>query len=129
MNIATVTQSIAVLPELVRSTVDFAKWRHGNLLSILNDPNEEGEDEEETEPFTPHAAGRIALEFVMTGRITQNDPKEFRSLMEEVLEEVDSPQHAVDIIMSLAGMVNALAEDEDLAHFGEHILANEVRAS
>jgi len=126
MNITDITRTIAIIPDVVREAVQFSAWNYGRLMAELSGENElDDDDEGEGNPLPLHEAGRIALEFVMVGRMNKDRPKEFQAMMEGVIPEVDSPQHAIDVIMSLSGMVNVLAEDEDLARFGQFILAHE----
>lgn len=127
MNIKAIVSLVPQLPSLLRETFKFMQWSIGQHLSqVPEDYDEDDEFVEFAEPLTMNEAGRIALEFIMVGRLTQHKPEEFREMMSEVVDGVDNPQHAIDVIMTLAGMVNVLADDDDLQHFGEHILHNEA---
>lgn len=127
MNVITDAISVArILVTVAQETIAFASWDYHEIMGRQFGDDTLELDTDEIEPLSAQEAGRLALEFVMTGRVTKGDARQFQQMMGKVVEEIDSPQHAVDVIMSLAGMVNVLAEDDDLAHFGEHILASEA---
>ena len=125
MNVTQVFHTIGVLPELLSETLGFLRW---NYTEHMGNGLDDDCGHEHDMPLEPHESGRLALEFVMVGRVAGQDPAEFQALMGAVVDEVITPQIAIDVIMALAGMTNALASDEDLAHFGEHILNHEARS-
>lgn len=137
-SVSTVTRSIAIIPELVRDTLGFARWDYGQLLSVLNlrDHHEHGVDDDEDFvpepediPLLMHISGRIALELVMITRATRENHDKFHRMMNDVMPAIDSPQHAMDVVLSLAGMVAVLADEDDLSRFGETILQAEAMAN
>jgi len=123
----TVTRSIALLPELARDTLGFARWDYGHLLSIFDRDREWEEDDLDPadEPLPVTTSARLALELVMIARATKGNPDAFHKLVNDVAPSIQSPQHAMDVTMAMAGMVSALADDDDLLRFGETILHHE----
>jgi hypothetical protein len=115
------------VPALLRETYMFMRWSVGQHMNHeTTDDDWDDEFEAGEMPLSMHEAGRVALEFIMVGRLTKDKPEEFREMMSTVVEEIDCPQHAIDVVMTLASMVNTLAEDDDLLHFGQHILHEEA---
>ena len=124
MNIPNVPRIARFLPSLAHDAYEYIQFCYESYLAQSDDDEEESE---ESTPMSPHAAGRIALEVTMIGRSTQGKPAEFQSMIGTIVPQIDSPQRAMDVILSLAGMVNVLADDDDLERFGKFILAHEVR--
>jgi hypothetical protein len=110
---------ITRIPELARDAVGFTKWNiaHGTE-----------EDNDFVMPMAQHEAARVAMEMVMVLRTNKGNSAAFNAGMDAATEQIDSPQHAFDVALSLAGMVAVLADDDDLQRLGTYILKHEVRS-
>lgn len=139
MNVATITRTVALVPELIRDTLTYMVWSRARLLDSLGDSDASvtallhAIDDEEPEgaplPLKPWQAARLGLEFLMLVRSHEQFEDDFHRGIDEAIECVDSPQHAVDVILAMANMLDAVVDDEDIAKFGLALARAEARSS
>ena len=135
MNIAAITQGIAVIPELLRNTSAFVEWNFPVLIARVTADSDKlaellGEDEDEaSEPLPPWQAGRLALEITTLIRGHHEFPSGHRDAMNHAVRDVDSTQHAVDLIMALASMFAHVVSDEQIEMFSRTLVEAEARES
>lgn len=132
----TIVRTIKVLPEVIRDTLGFAQWDLDHLLS----GEDESEDDEPsagelldmddaTRPWEPWVSGRRALELTMLVRTQQEHPRENHEALHRAVDDLDTPQHAVDVVMALASMLAHILDDEEVEMFGRSLVEAEARAS
>lgn len=143
MNITTITRTVALVPELIRDTISYMAWSRARLLDSMADSDSNVEallhaidDEEpvgghdpEHDPLKPWQAARLGLEFVMLVRSHEQFEEDFHRTIEDAIECVDSPQHAVDVILAMANMLDAVVTDDDIEKFGKALMLAEARSS
>lgn len=128
--VMTITRSIALIPELIRDSLGYAKWSYAQLMAGNHeDPDMDELLSEGNEPWLPWQSGRRALEILMLIRTHREFPEGHNEAMHSAIEDIDSPQHAMDIVMALASMLNHLASDEDVEAFGRALAEAEARAA
>jgi hypothetical protein len=135
-SMATVTQTIASLPELARGTVDYWGIAYPVLMARINggsnplaDFLEDSDEGDHLTPLKPWEAARLGLEFLMLVRSHEQFEEDFHRTIDDAMEGVDNPQHAMDIIIAMANMLAAVASDEDVEKFGQALARAEARAS
>lgn len=143
--LADVTRTIALIPELTRSTAQVVRMNHAFLLSQVGGSSDrmnaimaemESDDDEcddpshdhamENVPLKPWEAGRKVLELLMLVRSHEELGQDFHTVFAQAAPEIDSPQHALDVVMAAVHMVAALADEDDIATFSDAILRAEA---
>lgn len=130
-SISTVTQTIAVLPEVIRDSLGFAQWDIGQMIAQLNGEVESDDHDHmhSIEPLHPWQAGRIALEITMLIRSHREFPEGHHEAMHRAVEDIDNPQHSVDVLLAMGSMLAHVASDEQIAEFGSSLTEAEARQS
>lgn len=123
----TITRTIAVIPELVRDSLGYAQWSYAQLMANLGEDGHDEELPERDQPWQPWQAGRRALEFTMLVRSGREFPDGHHEAIHLAVDDIDSPQHAMDVVMALANMLSHLASDDDIAAFGKALAEAEAR--
>ena len=134
-SVEVVTKTIAFLPELIRDTLAYAQFAYGEMLS-----REVGDDgelsvgelldmDDATRPWEPWVSGRRALELTMLVRTQQQYPRETHEALHKAVDDLDTPQHAVDVVMALASMLAHVLDEDEVQMFGQSLVEAEARAS
>lgn len=119
---------VRILPDLIRQTAAFARWNFGDLLSPETTEDCGHDHSSDEEPLLPWEAGRLALEITTLIRSHRDFPKGHHEAMQRVIDDLDSPQHSVDVVLALASMFSHVVSDEDIVMFREGLMDAEARS-
>ena len=133
-SIDTVLATIRMLPRLVPDTLAYAQFAWGEMMNGIDEDVELTIDEmlgmaDATQPWEPWVSGRRALELTMLVRTQQEHPKENHAALHAAVDDLDTPQHAVDVVMALASMLAHVLDDEEVAMFGRSLVEAEAKHS
>ncbi len=109
---------------LIRPSADWAgEVVHAARHALVDffDPHSD-EDVDHPDPLN---VARISLAMATASRQAEGDPHAVMALMSPLLDDVH-PYHFVEVSLSLASMVAAIASDEQLAAFGQTLMEAEV---